>query len=117
MTFDLGYDPGFDSSLDEDDLKALPRVTRHEAGHYIVGRLLGFRMSGLEVMLRERGARSIPSACATSVLTPSLPPQGNTIRAHNANAAGSQRTLAIAASSARSPLVRLMAARVCMRRA
>lgn len=58
MTLDSGYDPDFDPPLDEEDHKALPRVTRHEAGHYIAGRVLGFRMSGLEVMLRERGGYS-----------------------------------------------------------
>jgi hypothetical protein len=56
MTFDLC--PEFDPPLDEEDHKALRHVTRHEAGHYIVGRVLGFRMNGLNVMLRERGGYS-----------------------------------------------------------
>ena len=51
----MDLDPDFDPPLNFDERELAKRVARHEAGHYIAGRVLGFRMNGIEIALYARG--------------------------------------------------------------
>jgi hypothetical protein len=54
----MDFDPEFNPPLNVDERELAKRVAKHEAGHYIAGRVLGFRMNGLEVKLHARGGYS-----------------------------------------------------------